>query len=46
VILKEEYERKPYNESFIDGNELKYIKLKYKNNQDSSFVIEYDDNIV
>lgn len=45
-ILKNEYSSKPYNEEFIDNNELKYLESKYKNNKDSCFVVEDEKRII
>lgn len=45
-VLKNEYSSKPYNEEFIDNNELKYLESKYKNNKDSCFVVEDEKRII
>ena len=45
-ILKNEYSVPPYNENFVDNNELNYINSKFENNADSSFVIKKDDKII
>jgi len=45
-ILKNEYSSEPYNEEFIDNNELKYIELKYKNNKDACFIIEDNEKVI
>lgn len=45
-ILKNEYSSNPYNEEFIDNNELEYIKSKYKNNHDTCFVIEDNKKVI
>ena len=46
IILKNEYSKPPYNENFIDNNELEYIKSKYKINKENSFVILKDNKII
>lgn len=44
AILKKAYSMEPYNEVFIDGNEIKYITSKYKGGKDTSFVMEDDES--
>ncbi len=45
-ILKNEYSSEPYNEEFINNNELKYIESKYKNNKDTCFVVEDNGKVI
>lgn len=46
IILKNVYSIPPYNENFLNWNEIKYIKSKYKYCKDSSFVVEENGKIV
>lgn len=45
-ILTEAYSQEPYNENFINSTALEYIKGKYKNCKENSFVAIDDNNYI
>ena len=45
-LLEDAYSKEPYNEEFIPGSALKYIKNKFEAGKDNSFVFLLDNNIV
>jgi aminoglycoside 6'-N-acetyltransferase I len=45
-LLEEAYSDEPYQENFIEGASLNYLRSKFFNGKDHSFVLTLDDKII